>query len=283
MSPITLTPSTSLPLHGDDICCRRHLRTGLGWGAAIGTLGGLVGLGGAEFRLPVLLQFFRLTPLLAVMVNLRVSLVTVSAALIFRLVTQGSSGVGSHLMVAMPVLLGALLGAWLGAGLASKLDARHLRHAIAVLLAGLALVMLFHDSLLGNGRLALSGMDGAVAGLLAGVGIGVVSSLLGVAGGELIIPALVLLYGLDIKMAGTVSLAISLPTLLVGFARYRRRDLGVRVPNGLFRGLALGSICGAALGAALLGAISPPAIHALLGVILMISAVKLLWMARKAG
>lgn len=30
------------------------------WGAAIGTLGGLIGLGGAEFRLPVLLGLFAL-------------------------------------------------------------------------------------------------------------------------------------------------------------------------------------------------------------------------------
>ena len=35
------------------------------------------------------------------------------------------------------------------------------------------------------------------------------ASLLGVAGGELLIPTLVLLFGLDLKLAGSVSLAIS--------------------------------------------------------------------------
>jgi hypothetical protein len=39
-------------------------------------------------------------------------------------------------------------------------------------------------------------------GLTAGLVIGVVSNLFGVAGGELIIPTLVLLFGLDIKLAG---------------------------------------------------------------------------------
>ena len=60
------------------------------------------------------------------------------------------------------------------------------------------------------------------AGVVAGFLIGVVASLLGVAGGELLIPTLVLLFGADIKLAGSLSLAVSLPTMLVGFARYSR-------------------------------------------------------------
>jgi uncharacterized membrane protein YfcA len=41
---------------------------------------------------------------------------------------------------------------------------------------------------------------------------------MGVAGGELLIPTIVLLYGIDIKLAGSLSLAVSLPTMLVAFA-----------------------------------------------------------------
>jgi hypothetical protein len=37
-------------------------------------------------------------------------------------------------------------------------------------------------------------------------------------------PTLVLLFGADIKFAGSLSLAVSLPTMLVGFARYSRDD-----------------------------------------------------------
>jgi len=44
---------------------RRPL-AGFGWGTVIFTLGGLVGLGGAEFRLPVLIGVFRFPPLEAV-------------------------------------------------------------------------------------------------------------------------------------------------------------------------------------------------------------------------
>jgi hypothetical protein len=51
---------------------------------------------------------------------------------------------------------------------------------------------------------------------------GVVASLLGVAGGELLIPTLILLFGIDIKLAGSLSLALSLPTMLIAFKRYSR-------------------------------------------------------------
>jgi uncharacterized membrane protein YfcA len=68
----------------------------------------------------------------------------------------------------------------------------------------------------------LTGAAQAIAGVVAGFAIGVVAALLGVAGGELLIPTLVLLFAADIKLAGSLSLAVSLPTMLVGFTRYSR-------------------------------------------------------------
>ena len=50
----------------------------------IGVLGGLVGLGGAEFRLPLLIGAFGFPALEAVIVNKATSLVVVAAALPFR-------------------------------------------------------------------------------------------------------------------------------------------------------------------------------------------------------
>lgn len=77
--------------------------------------------------------------------------------------------------------------------------------------------------------------------------IGIVASLVGVAGGELLIPTLVLLFGADIKLAGSLSLAVSLPTMIVGFTRYSRdRSLAVLGQTRSFvLVMAVGSIVGA--------------------------------------
>jgi hypothetical protein len=49
-------------------------------------------------------------------------------------------------------------------------------------------------------------------------------SVLGVAGGELLIPALVLIFGADIKTAGSASILISLGVASSGLWRYWRAD-----------------------------------------------------------
>lgn len=54
------------------------------------------------------------------------------------------------------------------------------------------------------------------AGLGFGLVIGLVSSMLGVAGSELIIPTSNFAFGVEVKTAGTAGLLISLPTVLVG-------------------------------------------------------------------
>ncbi|MFF1594077.1 hypothetical protein ACFVY0_39195 [Streptomyces sp. NPDC058286] len=52
-----------------------------GAGAAIGVLGGMIGLGGAEFRLPLLISLFGFAALSAVILNKAMSLVVVLVAL----------------------------------------------------------------------------------------------------------------------------------------------------------------------------------------------------------
>ena len=80
-----------------------------------------------------------------------------------------------------------------------------------------------------------SGWLQIAAGIVAGFIVGVIAALLGVAGGEFLIPTLVLLFGVDIKLAGSLSLAVSLPTMLVGFARYSRdQSFAVLGQNWIF-------------------------------------------------
>jgi uncharacterized membrane protein YfcA len=122
----------------------------------------------------------------------------------------------------------------------------------------------------------LTGAAQAIAGVAAGFAIGVVAALLGVAGGELLIPTLVLLFGADIKLAGSLSLAVSLPTMLVGFTRYSRdRSFVVLGQNrGFVLVMAAGSIIGSFIGGRLLGLVPSPILLPLLAVILVISSVK---------
>jgi uncharacterized membrane protein YfcA len=115
-----------------------------------------------------------------------------------------------------------------------------------------------------------------VAGVVAGLVIGLVAALLGVAGGGLLIPTLVLLFNTDIKPAGSLSLAVSLPTMLVSFARYSRdRSFAVLIENLVFvLVMTASSIVGTFIGGRLLGLVPSPVLLPLLAVILVLSAVK---------
>lgn len=248
-------------------------------GSLIGTLGGLIGLGGAEFRLPVLVGIFRLSTLEAVVLNKAMSLVVVAAALLFRIKAIPVEQLGAHLDVALNLLAGSLVGAWWAAGHAMTMSRSWLNRIIMVMLVGLALLML-SESWLGIQEhaqpLFLDLPTRVLAGVMSGFGIGIVAALLGVAGGELLIPTIVLLYGLDIKLAGSLSLMVSLPTMIVGFARYSRSDAFnvIRQERPLFRWMVAGSIIGAGVGGMALGAIPTRWLMAMLGIILLISAVK---------
>ena len=63
---------------------QRNMPAAFGGGAVIGTLGGLIGLGGAEFRLALLIGVFRFAALEAIILNKAMSLVVVATALPFR-------------------------------------------------------------------------------------------------------------------------------------------------------------------------------------------------------
>jgi uncharacterized membrane protein YfcA len=99
---------------------------------------------------------------------------------------------------------------------------------------------------------------------------------MGVAGGELLIPAIVLLFAVDIKIAGSLSLAISLPTMLVAFARYSRdRSFeALRANKRFIFAMASGSIIGTIGGGFLLGAVPSLVLIPLLVALLLASAAK---------
>ncbi len=94
--------------------------------------------------------------------------------------------------------------------------------------------------------------------------------------GEFLVPTLMLLFGADIKLAGSLSLAVSLPTMFTGFTRYSRDEsFSVLRRNRMFLlVIAGGSIVGTFIGGHLLGLVPNYILLPMLAALLLISAVK---------
>lgn len=106
-------------------------------GTLVGVLGGMIGLGGAEFRLP-LLGLFGFVALQAVVMNKAMSLLVVATALPARLVSVPWSSLSPHWFVAVNLLAGSLFGAWVGATWATRMRSTTLYRVLAVLLVLIA-------------------------------------------------------------------------------------------------------------------------------------------------
>lgn len=258
---------------------QRRSVTSFLYSVPIGILGGLIGLGGAEFRLPVLTGRLNFDAKSAVSLNLAVSLITVSASLVARGQMLSFASVSPLGVEILSLTSAAICAAFFGTALVGYMTTQRLHRVMVFLLVTIG-VMLIAEGFLPQQIPALVPTDAAwriLVGLLLGSIIGLVSSLLGVAGGELIIPTLVFAFGADIKTAGTASLLISFPTVLVGILRhwhrgaYRSRaDL-----NEVVAPMGIGSIIGAFIGGQLAGAVPASALKVGLGVILNWSAMKM--------
>lgn len=245
-------------------------------GAIIGVLGGLIGLGGAEFRLPMLISFFNFTALKAVILNKAMSLIVVAFALPFRFDSIPISTLMENSNIIATMLFGSVLGAWFGAGWAIKLKNHMLYKVISILLLIICVILFFGHDISSKMPLFDNSLYGIFAGVISGIAIGIVAALLGVAGGELYIPTIILLFGVDIKLAGSLSLVISLPTMLVAFFRYSK-DQSFEVIYSLksfIIVMGIGSVVGTFIGSRLLGVISSEVLIPFLCFILLIAAYK---------
>lgn len=246
-------------------------------GGAVASLGGLVGLGGAEFRLPILVGFFGFATVNAVIINKVVSLVVVLFSLIFRSHTIAFSEILPHSLTIINILIGSLAGAFYGASYALRINQELLNKIILAMLVILAISMLFgHSYLVAGEQLFANDKILFISGIIAGFIIGIIAAVLGVAGGEFIIPTLILLFGLDPKLAGSISLCISLPTMLMAFARYSKSTQFQEIKKEkYFVGFMIfGSIIGSFVGSLLLAFVNSEYIAIMLGIILLISAFK---------
>ena len=235
----------------------------------------------AEFRLPVLVGPLRYSARQAVPLNLAISLVTLAIALVTRSRTLSFAARIRFLPALGALIAGAVITAFIGPAFASRLSEERLERVILVFLVciGLALMIegLLPQTLPGFLPDTLPWHIGA--GVIFGLAIGLVSSLLGVTGGELIIPTLVFAFGADIKTAGTGSLFVSLPTVIVGVLRYACRGAFTdrQALTETVAPMSVGSLIGAAAGGMLVGVIPASLLKIGLGMILNVSAARIFY------
>jgi uncharacterized protein len=252
-------------------------------GGAVAILAGLIGLGGAEFRLPILIALFALYPHRAVRINLLVSFVVLAVSAASRLSFVHTVNLADQGVEIIGMLIGGIVAAWFGASLLSRIPKTRITGVIAVLLLAVAVLLAVETMLAGVTWRLLSPTSpwrGPVA-VVAGLFVGVISSLLGVAGGEVIIPILIVVFGADIRTAGTASVLISLPVVFLGVARhwftghYRSQTMLAF----LVLPMCIGSLIGATIGGYLAARAPTDALRIALAAILAASSLKL-WSKR---
>jgi uncharacterized membrane protein YfcA len=246
---------------------------------AVAILGGLIGLGGAEFRLPILIAVFALYPHRAIRINLLISLVALAASAVSRLGFLHTVDLANHHVEIVGMLVGGIFAAWFGAAFLSRIPKTRIMGVVAVLLLATA-VLLAGETMVSGTAWSLLAQDSIwrwPAAVLAGVLVGIISSMLGVAGGEFIIPILIFGFGTDIRTAGTASVLISLPIVLAGVARhwltghYRSQSMLAY----LVLPMCIGSLIGATVGGYLAAWAPTDALRVVLAAILAGSAAKL--------
>ncbi|MDI6708473.1 MAG: sulfite exporter TauE/SafE family protein [Candidatus Thermoplasmatota archaeon] len=242
-------------------------------GFFIGFAAGLVGVGGGEFRLPILVGVLGFSVAMAANINLLIGVVTVTVGLLRRIQT-GFLFPTFDIILAM--CFGSILGAYSGAWLTGKVKEKYLKIFLAIFLVMLGIKLITEPlTHLKTYFLPAFPLNITLA-LIFGILIGVVCGALGVAGGELRIPIFMYVFSLPIKSAGTASLLVSIPAVLSG--AFKHIKMGHLNREGKIICIAMGvpAMIGAFLGASMLGIVSEDFLKILLGIILLAATVRVI-------
>ena len=184
--------------------------------AVIGFALGLLGGGGSILVVPALTYLMGFDTKQAVVTSLAVVGFAAAAGAAWSF-ARGRLAVGPALIVGSTMMVGAYGGALIGARLA---DATQMA-ILAIVMFGAAAIMMYRS--IGAGDVQPPAVARPVALGVLGAGLGVITGLVGVGGGFLIVPALVLVGGLAMRAASSASLlAIALATT-AGLAGYAGR------------------------------------------------------------
>ena len=203
--------------------------TCIGTGLLAGLLSGLFGVGGGTVIVPLLVMFLKFDQRLAAGTSL---------AAIVPTATVGVISYAAHGSVAwVPAILlavGAVVGAQIGTWLLPRISQTALRWGfvafIVVVIVSLFIVIPSRDA-----EISLT-VWSSIALVVVGVFTGVMAGLIGVGGGVIVVPILMLLFGASDLQAKGTSLLFMIPTAVsgtVGNLRRKNVDLVAAVTVGL--------------------------------------------------
>ncbi|CAM3710560.1 sulfite exporter TauE/SafE family protein [Rheinheimera salexigens] len=178
---------------------------------SIGLSLGLFGSGGSILTVPVLLYLVKMPAELAI----ASSLFIVGSISLFAAVRSSLKGWVSwqHVaLFALPSMLGTYLGAWFG----TLVDSRWQLLLFSILMFISAFLMWRKKTLPEEAKVTIK----AIILIFTGLAVGIITGFVGVGGGFLIVPALVLLGGLTMLRSIATSLVIITLQSSVGFLKY---------------------------------------------------------------
>jgi uncharacterized membrane protein YfcA len=235
-------------------------------GLAAGLLSGLFGVGGGILIVPALVFGLGLDQRLAHGTSLAAIIpISIAGVITFQLADR------VDWVVAAWLTLGALAGAVIGTTLLQRIPRRPLIIGFSALLT---ITIIRLTTTLESSRAVE--LDAAMAMVLAVTGLasGVLAGLLGVGGGIIMVPAMIVLLGIDPVVAKGTSLAVIVPTAIVGTLRNRSHanaDLRIAATIGV------GGVVTAAIGALIAAVLSANVSNLLLaGLLLVVLARELL-------
>jgi uncharacterized membrane protein YfcA len=189
----------------------RHYFRDIGIGLLVGLFSGLFGVGGGVILVPLLVLLFAVEQKRAQATSLvAVALAAVAGA------TTYSFGFSVVWEAAPFLIAGGLIGTWVGSALVVRIATRWLQLGFSLLLVGAASRLVFLSFSDGVSNVPDLGAGVVLAYLLAGLAMGLLSSLLGVGGGIVVVPLLVTFFGFSQQLAQGTSLVAMVPVALLG-------------------------------------------------------------------
>ncbi len=235
---------------------------GLLIGAGAGLLSGLFGIGGGIVIVPALLALLSMERKLAHGTSLAATLPVAAASLV-------TYAIGGNVdwRVAACLATGAICGAVVGTHLLQIIPKRPLTIIFVAVILLTAIRLVLADDVMGREALSFIGV---LALITIGFITGTLSGMLGIGGGVIMVPVMVVLFGVVPVVAKGTSVAVIVPASLVGTIRNRKHsnaDLRVAFAIGV------AGIVSAVVGSLISGSINDSVSNVMFAVLLVIVAI----------